>query len=119
MKMIENLNISELKKVLKWLNKYSLLRKNLWKRWEKLFKRWLSGKPYLLVEFTSSISKDLAFEEAFKVYVKTFNIKPEKVDVELMPTDTISWWIRVYFDDDMVDLSYNRVETKIKNNLNY
>ena len=119
MKMIDNLNVTELKEVLTWLKQYSFVRKNLWKRWEDLFKRKLLNKPYLLVEFPSNINKDLALEEALKVYVKIFDMKPEESDLELKETDAINWWIRVYFDDNMVDISYNRVETKIKNNLNY
>ena len=40
-------------------------------------------------------------------------------DIEFKIVDTLKWWIRVYFNDDMVDISYNKVENKIKNSLNY
>ncbi len=119
MKTIENLNVSELKEILKSLRKYSFMRKNLGKRWEKLFKRGLSDKPQLLVEFFPWISEELAYEKSFKAYEKVFNIKPNKEDIEFKKVGTMKWWIRVYFDDDMVDISYNRVENKIKNSLNY
>ncbi len=114
MKIIDSIKSSDLKEILKWLKLYSLMRNQLGKRWENLFKRKLLNKHYLLVEYFSSIWKDIVFEESLKIYSKIFNIKPNKEDIIFKKIDNINWWIRIYFDDNMVDVSYSRIEKILK-----
>lgn len=114
MKIIDSIKSSDLKEILKWLKLYSDMKNKLGQRWEKLFKRELFNKHYLLVEYFSSLKEDTVIEESLKVYSKFFNIEPNKNEIILKKVDNINWWIRVYFDDNMVDVSFSRVEKILK-----
>lgn len=114
MKIIDSIKSSDLKKILKWLKRYSQIKAQLGKRWESLFKRELLNKNYLLVEYFPSVWEDLVVEESLKIYSKMFNITPNTKDIVLKKVDDIKWWMRVYFNDNMIDVSYSRVEKILK-----
>jgi len=112
MKNIENLKLDDLKKLLKQIKHYEALRKQLWNRWINSFKKELSWKNLFLVEYFSD--KDSAFEIASSVYKKSFNINVEKQDIIFVKKEDIKGWIKVYFNDYMVDISFSKIEKLIK-----
>jgi len=110
----KNLNKEELEKLLKDLNLYNDLRKKLWKRWTNLFKRNINSSNLLEVEYFSSISEDIAYDNALEIYMKVFNISPKRNEIRFISKDSIQWWIKVYKDDLMVDFSFSKVENILK-----
>jgi len=110
MKNIDSLSVADAKGLLKHLNVYRDMKKKLWLRGVALFKRNLSGTSTFLVEHFSTVSEDLAFAKSQTVYKKTFNVEPKRADIEFRQVDHIGWWIKVYMDDNMVDMSYSKIK---------
>lgn len=110
MKNIDSLSITDAKSVLKHLSLYRDMKKKLGARGVALFKRNLSGESSFLVEHFSTVSEDLAFSKAQTVYKKTFGLEPKRSDITFRQVDHIGWWIKVYMNDDMVDMSYSKVK---------
>ena len=105
----------ELKKILSSLKLYLDLSKKLWKRWRDVFRRNLNWESKLLVEYFPSINKDIAYEKASQVYNKVFSINPSKKEIFFEEKNSILWWIKVYKDDMLVDLSFSKIERKLRN----
>jgi len=110
MKNIDSLSVTEAKGILKHLSLYRDMKKKLGKRGIALFKRNLSGEASFLVEHFSTVSEDLAFEKAQAVYKKTFDAEPKRSDIIFRQVPHIGGWIKVYMNDDMVDMSYSKVK---------
>lgn len=110
---IDNLNLSELKDLLKEVKLYRDLKNQLWNRAEKIYNKIKKWEKTLVVEYFSAISKDLAFNESKKVFKNVFNLDVEENEITFRENDEIRWWIRVYLDDKVVDLSYLRIERNL------
>jgi len=110
----KNLKKDELEDLLKNLKLYNELWKKLWNRWVELFKRNLSGKNLLEVEYFPSINESIAYDNAMQVYSNIFKISPKKEEIRFVSKASIGWGIKVYKDDEMVDLSFSKVENILK-----
>ncbi len=111
--LTDNLNFDQLKEVLKEIKLYRDLKKQLWKRWEDVYSKLKTWKSTYLVEYFTGVSEDLAWEESQKVYKKVFNLNVEKSEVTFLKKEEIKWWIKVYLDDKVIDLSYQKIENMI------
>lgn len=111
---LKNLTASESKILLKDLKLYRDLTKKLWTRWKRILDKLQNNKSYFLVEYYPSISKDFAFMKASEIYKRVFKCVPTIEDVILSPKDSILGWIKVYMDDNLVDLSFSKIEKKLK-----
>lgn len=107
---LQNLDLQKLKDLLSWLKLYEDMSKKLWNRWKSLFKRNLYKQNNFLVEFYPSISQIEAYNVAREVYKKSFNIEVPEKNIKFSAKESILWWIKVYKDDSMVDLSFSKVE---------
>ncbi len=87
-----------------------MMKKQLWKRGQALFARELAGKKLYVVEYVPSMSEQDAWQQAQKVFQKSFNENPTREDVKLIAKEQLKWGIKVYVDDYLADLSYSRVE---------
>ncbi len=114
MEKLEKLNSGELKKVLKWLKLYRDLSRKLWNRWKAIFNRELSWKDLYKVEHTSTMSKNIAWERAIIAFEKAFWKKLKKEDVIFVENDSIFWGIKIFRNDDMIDLSLSKAIDQIK-----
>ena len=114
MENLEKLNSSELKIVLKWLKLYSDLSRKLGNRWKAIFDRELSWKDSFKVEYTSAMKIDNVWEKAVLAFEKAFSIKPDKKDVVFIQNNTIFWGIKIFKNDDMVDLSLSKAMNQVK-----
>lgn len=110
----KDLKKQELETLLSELNLYKDLQKKLWKRGVSLFKRDITGKKLLEIEYFPSISEEIAYENAIQVYSRVFNINPKKEEIRFISKNSLSWGIKVYKDDSMVDLSFSKVENLLK-----
>lgn len=110
---ISKLNKTELKSLLKDLKLYSKMKKELWKRWVKQYESIKTGIPILKVEYFSDVSKSDRESIAKDIYKKVFSIdNPE--NIEYKENINFGWWIRIYRNNDLVDMSFNKIEQKIK-----
>jgi len=114
MEKIEKLNSSELKAILKWLKLYSDLTKKLWNRWRSIFNNKLSGQKSYKVEYTSALWKDSAWEKSKLAFKKAFWEKPKKENVSFVINNDIFGGIKIFEDDNMVDLSLSKAIDQIK-----
>jgi len=113
MEKIEKLNSVELKLVLKWLKLYSNLTKKLWNRWKAIFDKEISWNNTYKIEYTSSIGKEWAWEKATVAFEKVFWESPKKEKVSFILNDDILWWVKIFKNDDMVDLSLSKAMDQI------
>ena len=111
---IKKLSKEELTNLLKDLKNLSKLKKDLGKRWVKLFNLKKENKNSYEVEYFSSIWEDEAFAKSLEVYSKIFSETPSKEDVVMVKADFIKWGIRVYRNDKRVDMSFSKVEKELK-----
>jgi F0F1-type ATP synthase delta subunit len=61
------------------------------------------------------VSIDLAWASAEDIYKKVFDVTPKKDEVEFLEKESLKGGIKVYFDDKVVDLSFDKVERALKN----
>ena len=112
---INNLDAKGLQELLREVKMYQDLKTKLGKRWEELFERKHSWEQLLVVEYFTSVSEDLAWEQAKNVYKKAFEMDVQKEKVLFVQNEWLQWGIKVYLDDSMVDLSFSKIEKFIKN----
>ena len=112
---LEGKNLSELQKILKQLKLYKDLTKKLWNRWKNLFDFIVNGKSLYKVEYYSSISEQEALEEAKVAYKKAFWEDIDTKNIVLKKKANLEWGIRVFKNDELLDLSFNKIEKLIKN----
>lgn len=110
----ESLKLSELRDLLKSLKLYKDLSWKLWNRWKRLFWSIISKKSLYRVEYFETISEKEALNEALFAYKKVFGENPETKDITLISKKSLDWWIKIYKDDSLVDLSFKRLENILK-----
>jgi len=105
----------ELQSVLKELRLYRDLSNELWERGKDLFDRIQNGKQSYQVEYFSAVNLDLAWKSAEEIFSKVFKVQPKKDEVKFLKNDNLKWGIKVYLNDEVVDLSFDKVEKALKN----
>ncbi len=114
MEKLDNLKAVDLKAILKWLKLYAGLTAKIWKRWKDLFHRELDGTHSYKVEYTSSMWESSAWKQAGSAFKKSFWTTPAKTQVDFILNDEIEWGIKIFRNDDMVDLSLSMAINQIK-----
>ena len=110
---IDKLNLSELKDLLKEMKLYRDLRKQLWARWKAVYKNLKNWENIFVVEYFPKISKELAFSESKKIFKRIFDFEVEESEIIFKEKEELKWWIRVYFNDKVLDLSYIKIEREL------
>lgn len=111
---IENLSLTELKSLLSWIKEYKQVRKKLGKRWVSAFHKELSGEKDFVVEYSKWLTESDVYDKALEVYKKIFSETPKKEEISFIFLQKLTWGMRVYKDDFMVDLSFNNIEKKLR-----
>jgi len=70
----------------------------------------LLGEKTLTVEYFPALGVDGAWSQAENVFEKSLWVKAQKSEVNFVENSALKWWMKVYCDDNMVDLSYKKVE---------
>ncbi len=109
-----NLNKEELWGVLKDLRLYSNLTNKLWYRWKRIFSKLKNDKSYFLVEYYPYAELEFVFMKSLEIYKSFFQCNPTRDEIIFLPKKSILWWIKVYKDDEVVDLSFEKVERNLK-----
>jgi len=110
---VDTLDLQGLQNLLNEVKTYKDLRSKLGNRWVELFKRNMENKHLLLVEYFPSVGKELAREIALWVYKKSFDLNVDETDIVFTPKEAVKWWVKVYKDDFMVDVSFSKIEKLI------
>ncbi|MCD5380723.1 hypothetical protein LR004_02245 [Candidatus Gracilibacteria bacterium] len=114
MEKLDNLKAGDLKAILKGLKLYSGLTAKIGKRGKDLFHRELDGTHSYKVEYTSSQGKDSAWKQASSAFKKAFGTTPKQTEVVFIQNDEIEGGIKIFRNDDMVDLSLSMAINQIK-----
>jgi len=112
--IFDNLNKEQLNELLKTLKLYRNLTKKLWNRGKRLFKSIISWKSIYSVEYFIWASKDESLEEAIKIYKKVFWDDVSIDSINLLERESLQWWIKVFKDDNLVDLSFKKATEILK-----
>lgn len=113
---IKKLDKLQLKNLLKKLQILNYLTKSLWNRWKREFERINSWVNFYKVEYFE-VSKDtLSFIEkkAVESFKKLFDVQVWIQDIKFTKNQNLKWWMRLYYNDNMFDLSYNKFENLLK-----
>lgn len=106
MQNIEGLWKVELEELLKDLRVYNDLIKKVWKRWRKIFNHVFNGINEYSVEYYWEIDESYILTEAKGIYKKMFDIDVKETDIKLVKNKKIKWGMKVYLNDNLVDLSF-------------
>lgn len=109
-----NMSREQLQKTLKDLRLYRDLERELWERGKELFDRIQNGKHSYQIEHFSAVSVDLAWSSGKDIFKKVFKVEPDRDEVDFYVSKNLKGWIKVYFDDEVVDLSFDKVEKALK-----
>lgn len=112
---LDNLNQQELKNLLKNLSLYKKLTSQIWNRGREIFSQIKEWKNKFVVEFFPNIEKKFVLDEAKKVYEDVFNQKKiNDEEIFLIENEKILWWMKIFFNDDVVDMSFLKIQNLIK-----
>ena len=103
---VEGLDKAKLEELLKDLRVYNDLIKKVWKRWKKIFNHVFNGVNEYSVEYYWDIDEWYILTEAKGIYKKMFNIEVKDSDIKLIKNEKIKWGMKVYLNDNLVDLSF-------------
>lgn len=112
MNNIENLSLVDLKFLLKQINKYKNFKKQLWNRWIELFNQKLTWRNIFTTDYFNN--EELSSNIALSIYKKIFNLDVKKEDIKFIKNENIKWWVKVFMNDSMVDVSFSKIEKLIK-----
>lgn len=108
MQKIENLSKVELEELLKNLRLYKDLIKKVWKRWEKIFSHLFNWENVYLVEYYWDLEESYVLKESKEIYKNLFDAKVNDADIKIVKNQEIKWGMKVYLNDDLVDLSFQK-----------
>lgn len=114
---ISKLNKLELKELLKKLNLLNSLKKSLWNRWFREYRKindWVNSYRIEYFENSSKTGLDFAREKALISFKELFHLDLKLEEIEFIQNNNLSWWIRIFYNDNMFDLSYARFEKLLK-----
>ncbi len=114
MKILDNISLEEAKILLQNIYRYADMTKKLGLRGRELFHKSLSGQKKYVVEYFPALGEDSAWEQSQNVFFKSFDLQPLRADISFIPTEKIKGGMKVYVDDNMVDLSYKKVENLLQ-----
>lgn len=108
-----SLNKTDIKELLKNLKLLNALRKSLWKRWDKEYKRIQNWTNSYIVEY-SPIDESFLKEKSTEAFKKLFWIDLKVEEISFVSNKDLKWWFRIFLNDNMYDLSYKRFESLLK-----
>jgi hypothetical protein len=106
MQNIEGLGKAELEELLKDLNTYKDLIKKVWKRGKAIFDNKFNWINQYSVEYFGDLDESFILTEAKEIYKKMFDIEVNDDQIKLIKNEKIKWGMKVYLNDNLVDLSF-------------
>jgi len=106
---LDSLTLNEWISLIKSLKKYSKITSQIWNRWKKIFFDNIDNKIQLTVEYSLWLNKDEVLEQALQVYIKSFKKDINIQDITLVIKNDLIWGMRVFYWDNMIDMSFKRI----------
>lgn len=114
MKEIETLSLPDAKLTLKSLKSYQDISKKVGRRWKAIFSQKMKGISTYVVEYFPSVDEDFVYEKSLPVFKKFFGVEPKRQEIVFVKKENILGWMKIFKDDNLVDLSFKRVVNKLK-----
>ncbi len=111
---IKTLSLPDAKKILKSLRSYQDISKKVGRRWRAIFSWKMNNISRYLVEYYPTVEEDFVYEKSLPVFKKFFGCEPKREEIVFVKNERILWWMNIYKDDSLVDLSFKRVVNKLK-----
>lgn len=111
---ISKLNWQETKTLLKDLRLYKDIVKKLGSRWKRVYNKIKNNESYYLVEYYPQNDMDFVYNKAKEVYEVFFKTNPDREKIKFIAKENLWWWMKIYMDDNLVDLSFDKIERKLK-----
>ena len=111
---VEGLQKAELKELLKNLRTYKDLVNKVWNRWKKIFAHLFNWKNVYNVEYYWEVDESYLLSEAKVIYKKLFDIEVNDSDIRLVKNEKVKWGMKVYFNDNLIDLSFLKFYNLLK-----
>lgn len=100
--------------LLKSLKIYEDMKKKLWKRGVALFHQKLNNTHLCKVEYHSSLWESEALIQAQSLYKRIFFYEASRSEILLVENDLLWWGMKIFFDDALLDMSFQRVERTLQ-----
>ncbi|MCD5375188.1 hypothetical protein LR010_01910 [Candidatus Gracilibacteria bacterium] len=110
MKQLENIDLAQAKDILKHLRSYADMSKKLGLRGQALFMKNFTNSQSFTVEFFPALGEESAWSTAQDIFKKSFSLSPKREEITFIENASIKGGMKVYVNDDMVDLTYKKVE---------
>lgn len=113
---ISKLNKLELKELLKKLQLLNSLKKSLWNRWIKEYQKINNWVDSYKIEYYDFGETSISYfkEKSVICFNKLFWLAIDVDQIDFIPKKNLKWWMRIFFNDNMFDLSYDRFERLLK-----
>ncbi|OIP52132.1 hypothetical protein AUK10_04055 [Candidatus Gracilibacteria bacterium CG2_30_37_12] len=105
---------TELQNLLKGLKSYRALEKFVGRRGRALFARTQSGTKLYRVEYFGEDNRNTLEPITLSAYTRHFGEMIDSKSIEWKQNDTIRGGIRIFSGDDMMDISFQEVENRLK-----
>ena len=112
--MISKTTKDDLKNILKTLRFYRYLKIALWKKWIQIFEQMFHNQDTYFVEYYPSFDKKTVLDIAVKIYFDVFQKTVSKSEITLFEKNDLEWWMRLYKNHEMIDMSLARVKHFLK-----
>lgn len=110
---IEKLDKSDLIKVYKLVKKFKSLYKDVWEKSKWLFHFSFFKTQKFIVEYFPAIQKDNLENIAISIFKSQFWIEVDPLNIEWKENKNLKWWARLFLNDDMIDISFDKINSKI------
>jgi hypothetical protein len=111
---ISTLSLSDAKSILQQCRLYKDLTKKLGKRGRTLFHHSVEGTHSFIVEYYPNIDAEYVLEKAVSLYQSVFQVVAKKEDIVLVEKNHLLSGMKVYYDDNCIDLSFKSIEYKLR-----
>ena len=109
-----NISLDDAKQLLRLLLEDEDMRRKLWKRWATLFSNKLNDKHVLRVEYHPALSIDDIRWYVESLYRTIFQFEWSLENIDFRENTQLQWGMKVFLDDNLLDLSYKRIEKKLQ-----
>lgn len=111
---MKQLSTEELQNLLVYLQPHieSFLEEiHTWKKWKNNVAK---TSNRFFVEYFPGANLDFIWEKSIYVYNHFFSASPKKEDITFIPKESIGWGMKVYLDDNYLDLSFEKIEKNLR-----
>lgn len=105
---------AELQGIYNILKKFRALIKNVGKKSFEILILELSWKQKLVVEYFPSLEKNMVFWLTKDIYKDVFKIDIDETKLIWKENSNLKGWIRLFFGDDMLDVSFLSISNNIR-----